>query len=104
MNHSERTEAWNEAKKQDVAQRKLAWERHKTEQSGVSGQVLDDQRIQNEADRIASTLQNLTAHNSPRKTHFIVRVAEDVTSQGQSRRDGAPAGCGTEPCPRQPLF
>lgn len=81
MNHSERTEVWNEAKKQDVAQRKLARKRHRAEQSGVPVQVLDDQRIQNEADRIASTLQNLTAHNSPRKTHFIVRVAEDVTAQ-----------------------
>ena len=48
MNHSERTEAWNEAKKQDVAQRKLAWERHQTEQSGIPVQVLDDQRIQND--------------------------------------------------------
>ena len=41
----------------------------------VHVQALEESRIQTEADRLASALQNLTEPNTPDKTHFMAEVS-----------------------------
>ena len=57
---SEDMEVWHETQRYGMAQRMLGQKGLPKKPSGGLPQGLDDQRIQHEADRIASAFQNLT--------------------------------------------
>ena len=70
----------NEADDESVVQGALRREHDRRERMprghiAVHVQKLEESRIQTEADRLASELQNLTEPNTPDKTHFMVEVS-----------------------------
>lgn len=88
--HGKIMEVRHEAEDESVVQGALQREherREKLPQGTIRAHVqkLADQRVQNEAERITSTFENLTEPNSPQKTHMMVRLSDNFMLLASSR-------------------